>query len=116
MSELDKIRVEAYENAQSYKEREKLFHNRHIFRKEFAPGMKVLLYDSRLHLFSRKLRSRWTGPYIVSHVFPYGAVGIQDPQSGVTFKVNGQCLKQILELPGQEDVKCLILNEPSHDR
>jgi len=51
LSELDEIRAEAYESARSYKERVKLFYDRHIFRKEFAPGMKVLLYDSRLHCF-----------------------------------------------------------------
>jgi len=58
LSELDKIRAEAYECARSYKERVKLFHDPHIFKEEFSPGMKVLLYDSRLHLFSGKLRSR----------------------------------------------------------
>jgi len=56
------------------------------------------------------------GPHIVSHVFPYGAVEIQDPQGGATFKVNGQHLKPFLELPSQEYVKCLILYEPSHDQ
>ena len=61
--------------------------------------MKVLLYDSKLHLFPGKLRSQWTGPYIVSHVFPYGAVEIQDPQTGATFKVNSQRLKPFLEPP-----------------
>jgi len=90
LSELDEIRAEAYESAQSYKEGANLFHDRHIFRKDFTPGMKVLLYDSRLHLFLGKLRSRWAGPYVVSHVFPYGEVEIQDPHSGATFKVNGQ--------------------------
>jgi len=76
LSELDDIKVETYESARSYKERAKLFHDRHIFRKEFASGLKILLYDSRLHLFSEKFRSRWTGPYTISHVFPYGAVKI----------------------------------------
>ena len=89
MSELDEIRTEAYESAQSYKEMAKLFYDRHIFRKEFAPRMKVLLYDSRLHLFPAKLSSRWTDPYILSNVFSYGAVEIQDPHSGATSKVNG---------------------------
>ena len=44
LSELDEIRDEIYENARSYKERDKLFHDRHILRKEFTPGMKGLLY------------------------------------------------------------------------
>ena len=57
LSELEEIRAEAYESARSYKERAKLFYDKHILRKEFAPGTKVLLYDSKLHLFPRKLRS-----------------------------------------------------------
>ena len=71
LSELDEILAEAYESAKPYKERAKLFCDRHFLRKELIPGMKVLLYDYRLHLFPRKLRSRWTGPYIVLHIFPY---------------------------------------------
>ena len=54
LSKLDEIRAEAYESARSYKERVKLFHDKHILRKEFALGMKVLLYDSKLYLFPGK--------------------------------------------------------------
>jgi len=46
-----------------------LFYDKHILRKEVALGMKVLLYDSKLHLFSGKLRSQGTGPYNFSQVF-----------------------------------------------
>jgi len=49
--------------------------------------MKVLLYDFELNLFPGKLRSQWTNPFIISHVFPYGAVEIQDPASDAKFKV-----------------------------
>jgi len=49
----------------------------------------VLLYDSILHLFSDKLRSRWTGPFIVTHVFLHGAIEIQGPIRGTHLKVNG---------------------------
>ena len=91
-----------------------MFHDRQILRKKFALGMKVLLYVSRLHLFPGKLTSRWTGSYVISHVFPYGAVQIQDLQTGALFKVSGQRLKPFLELPTPEDVKCLILHDPSH--
>ena len=93
MSELKEIRVEGYESARSYKGSSKLFSDKHILRKEFTPGMKVLLYDSKLHHFSGKLRSRWMGPYVVSHVFPCGVVEIQDPKSFTTFRVNGERLK-----------------------
>jgi len=38
LSELEEIRVEAYESARSYKEGVKLFHDKYILRKEFALG------------------------------------------------------------------------------
>ena len=66
-------------------------------RKTFVPRQKVLIYDSRLHLFPEKLKSRWTRPFIVMTVFPHGAVEISDPKSGNEFKVNGQRLKPFLE-------------------
>ena len=56
-------------------------------------GQKVLLYNSRLHLFPEKLRSRWSGPFIVKHVYPYGACDIENPKNDIVFKVNGHCLK-----------------------
>ena len=58
----------------------------------------------------------WSLHCLISCVFSYGAVEIQDPEGGATFKVNGQRLKQILELLSKEDVECLILRELSPDR
>ena len=56
-------------------------------------GKKILLYNSRLHLFLEKLRSRWSNPFIVKHVYPYGAFDIENPKNDNVFKVNGQRLK-----------------------
>jgi hypothetical protein len=39
-----------------------------------------------------KLKSRWTGPYLVTIVFPYGAVEIKPPDEE-PFKINEQSLK-----------------------
>ena len=97
LDELDELRGELYESSKVYKAKTKAFHDKHIIRKHFAVGNKVLLYDSRLHLFPGKLRSRWTGPYIVRNVYPHGAVDIEDPKNGHVFKVNGQRLKTFLE-------------------
>ena len=97
ISELEELRNEAYENARITKDRVKIFHDKHIIRKTFVPGQKVLLYNSRLHLFPGKLKSRWTGPFIVKTVFSHGAVEINDTKNGNDFKVNGQCLKLFLE-------------------
>ena len=111
MSELEEIRHDAYECAKSYKYRIKTFHDKHILRKSFTPGQKVLLYNSRLHLFPGKLRSRWTGPFIIHIVYPYGAIGIQNPTNGEIFKVNGQRLKSFLELKSPE-IEEIFLEDP----
>ena len=97
ISELEELRNEAYENAKITKYRVNIFHDKHIIRKTFVPGQKVLLYNFRLHLFPGKLKSRWTGPFVVKIVFSHGAVEISDTKNGNDFKVNGQRLKPYLE-------------------
>ena len=105
------MRNDAYENAKIYKERMKLNHDKSILRKSFEPGMKVLLYNSRLHLFPGKLRSRWSGPFIVHTVYPHGAVEIENPKKGEIFKVNGQRLKPFLELK-DKNIEEILLEDP----
>jgi hypothetical protein len=56
-------------------------------------GQKVLLYNSRLNLSPEKLRSRWSGPFIVKHVYPYRACDIENPKNDNVFKVNEHRLK-----------------------
>ena len=97
LNELDELRRESYESSQIYKEWLKLFHDKTIARKTFEPNQQIQLYSSRLHIFPGKLCSRWTGPFIVKVVYPYGAVEIENPDSGKSFKVNGQRLKSFLE-------------------
>ncbi|CAL9021101.1 unnamed protein product, partial [Prunus brigantina] len=89
LNELEELGNESYENARIYKDRTKLYHDKAILRKEFQPGMKVLLYDSRLRLFPGKLKSRWVGPFKVLQVFPHGAMEIENLKNGTRFKVNG---------------------------
>jgi hypothetical protein len=93
INELEEIRNDAYENSKIHKARIKEFHDRKILRKTFDVGQKVLLYNSRLHLFPGKLRSRWSDPFIVKHVYPYGASDIENPKNDNVFKVNGHRLK-----------------------
>ena len=45
----------------------------------------MLLYKSKFGHMSGKLRSTWEGPYIVTEVFPYGAVEIKEESSGKNF-------------------------------
>ncbi|KOM26283.1 hypothetical protein LR48_Vigan247s000100 [Vigna angularis] len=103
LNELDEIRLEAYENSKFYKERTKRFHDSSIVRKDFEVGQQVLLYNSRLGLMGGKLRSKWTGPFVVTNVYPYGAVEIQGPSAAKSFKVNGHRLKPFLSNPSLLD-------------
>ena len=55
-------------------------------------GDLVLLFNSRLRLFPGKLKSKWTGSYTVTQIFPHGAVELETKE-GVRFKVNEQRIK-----------------------
>ena len=52
----------------------------------------VLLYISRFLLFSGKLKYKWTGPYLVTQLFPHREVELETKE-GVRFKVNEQGIK-----------------------
>ena len=114
LQELEEIRNDAYESAMIYKEKTKAFHDKMISRKEFKVGQKVLLYHSRLRLFPGKLRSRWIGPFVVTNVFPHGAVEIQSLATSKVFKVNGHRLKPFYESFQAENVADLDLEYPIH--
>lgn len=65
----------------------------------------MLLFNSRLKLFSGKLKSRWSGPFIVSKASPFGHVEVIDKDTGKIFTVNGQRLKHYLR---EEDQQSLV--------
>ncbi|KAK8926414.1 hypothetical protein KSP39_PZI018814 [Platanthera zijinensis] len=93
LNELDEWRAYAYENNKIYKEHTKLYHDKNLHHpKTFKPGDQVLLFNSHLRLFPGKLKSRWSGPFAVKDVFPYGTVLLSHPDNG-DFKVNGHRLK-----------------------
>ncbi|XP_075504542.1 uncharacterized protein LOC142541980 [Primulina tabacum] len=73
LDQLEEFRNLAYDLALSYIEKTKRAHDRQIIEREFKEGENVLLYNSRLRLFPGKLKSRWTGPFVISKVYPSGA-------------------------------------------
>ncbi|XP_021719446.1 uncharacterized protein LOC110687132 [Chenopodium quinoa] len=107
---LEELRLDAYENARIYKERTKAWHDKHINKREFKEGDKVLLFNSRLKLFPGKLKSRWSGPFTVKKVFPYGPIEISN-DNGEPFKVNGQRLKAYFDNFVNEKAKVVHLEE-----
>nr|GEW70606.1 reverse transcriptase domain-containing protein [Tanacetum cinerariifolium] len=74
MNELNELRDQAYENSLIYKEKTKKIHDSKIKNRIFNVGDRVLLFTSRLKIFSGKLKTRWTGSFTVAQVFPYGTI------------------------------------------
>ncbi|XP_071728615.1 uncharacterized protein [Rutidosis leptorrhynchoides] len=85
LNELDELRLDAYESLVSYKEKTKRWHDAHLSdKKEFAPGDKVLVFNSRFKVSPEKLKSGSTGPYEVKKAFSTGYVELIG--NGNTFK------------------------------
>ncbi|XP_038896387.1 uncharacterized protein LOC120084650 [Benincasa hispida] len=113
LNELEEWRMNAYENNKIYKEKTKCRHDQRISKKVLVDGQKVLLFNSHLRLFLGKLKSRWSGPFIIKTIFPYGTVELMREDGTDAFKVNGQRVKSYFE----DEVECqkssLALHETS---
>nr|GEX12128.1 reverse transcriptase domain-containing protein [Tanacetum cinerariifolium] len=92
LNELSELRDQAYENSVIYKERTKKLHDSKIKNRIFNVGDQVLLFNSRLKIFSEKLKTRWSGPFTITQVFSYGTLELSQP-NGPNFKVNGHRVK-----------------------
>ncbi|XP_025616893.1 uncharacterized protein [Arachis hypogaea] len=99
LNELDEFRLKAFENARIYKERAKRWHDKKILKREFKPEQQVLLYNSRLKIFPGKLKSKWTSPYLITKVLPYGSLKLLDEATKDTITANGHRAKHYLEGP-----------------
>nr|GEU29874.1 reverse transcriptase domain-containing protein [Tanacetum cinerariifolium] len=92
LNELNELRDQAYENYVIYKERTKKLHDFKIKNHIFNVGDQVLLFNSRLNIFSGKLKTCCSGPFTITQVFSYGTVELSQP-NGPNFKVNGHRVK-----------------------
>ncbi|GKE79147.1 reverse transcriptase domain-containing protein [Tanacetum coccineum] len=81
MNELNELRDQAFKNSSTK-----------IKNRVFNVGDRVLLLNSRLNIFSSKLKTCWTGPFTITQVFPYGSIELSQTD-GPNFKVNGHRLK-----------------------
>nr|GEV22697.1 reverse transcriptase domain-containing protein [Tanacetum cinerariifolium] len=106
LNELNKLHDQAYENSLIYKEKTERIHDSKIKDRVFNVGDRVLLFNSRLKIFSGKLKTRWTGPFTITQVFPYGAVELSQT-NGPNFKVNGHRLKHYF---GEDIPKMVVLD------
>nr|GEZ06115.1 DNA-directed DNA polymerase [Tanacetum cinerariifolium] len=104
INELNELHDQAYENSLIYKEKTKRIHDSKIKNRVFNIGDRVLLFNYHQKILSGKLKSRWSGPFTISQVFPYGIVELSQPD-GPKFKVNGHRLKRYFG----EDVPKLVV-------
>nr|GEV37562.1 reverse transcriptase domain-containing protein [Tanacetum cinerariifolium] len=92
LNELSELRDQAYVNSLIYKERTKKLHDAKIKNRIFNVGDQVLLFNSGLKIFSGKLKSRCSGPFTISKIYPYGTAKLTH-SDGSNFKVNCHRLK-----------------------
>nr|GEV91790.1 reverse transcriptase domain-containing protein [Tanacetum cinerariifolium] len=74
LNELSELHDQAYENSVIYKERTKKLYDYKIKNRIFNVRDQVLLFNSRLKIFSGKLKTRWSGPFTITQVYPYGTI------------------------------------------
>nr|GFA95604.1 reverse transcriptase domain-containing protein [Tanacetum cinerariifolium] len=116
LNELNELHDQAYENLLIYKEKTKRIHDSKIKNRIFNVGDRVLLFNSKLKIFSGKLKTRWSGPFTIAKVFPYGTVELSQAD-GPNFKVNGHRIKHYFggDIPQLvvSDIQTSPLDQPS---
>ncbi|XP_070010258.1 uncharacterized protein [Nicotiana sylvestris] len=95
LNELDEFQYHAYTSSSLYKEKMKYLHEKYIHNKEFKKNDLVLLFNSRLRMFPGKLKSKWSGPFEVVNVTPFGALDLKNKNDEI-FRVNRHQVKHYL--------------------
>nr|GEY36403.1 reverse transcriptase domain-containing protein [Tanacetum cinerariifolium] len=106
LNELNEVHDQSYENSLIYKEKTKRLHDSKIKDRFFNVGDRVILFNLRLKIFSGKLKTYWSGPFTITHVFPYGTVELSQTD-GLILKVNGHRLKHYF---GEDIPKMVVLD------
>ncbi|XP_074282758.1 uncharacterized protein LOC141607302 [Silene latifolia] len=112
MSKLGDLRFEAYESSKIYKDQTNKWHDAIIVKKYIGLGDLILLFNSKVKVFPGKLRSRWSGPFKVMGISPYGAFELWSDEEEGTFKVNRQRVKRYYEGDDKGPIEVLYLREP----
>ena len=80
IGDLEELRNDVYFNSKIAKDKQKKWHDQLITQKTFNQGGQVLLYDSKLHQFPGKLKSQWTGPFIIHQAYLNGSFDLLNPK------------------------------------
>ncbi|XP_010666677.1 uncharacterized protein LOC104883813 [Beta vulgaris subsp. vulgaris] len=78
LNELQKLRFNACDSSRLYKEQTKKWHDKRIKdRDHFKVGDNVLLFNSRVRLFPKKLKPTWSDPSSITKDTPYGSFELE---------------------------------------
>ncbi|XP_070042710.1 uncharacterized protein [Nicotiana tomentosiformis] len=83
LNELDEFQYHAYESSSLYTEKIKYLHEKYIWNKEFKADDLVLLFNSSLRMFPGKLKSKWSGPFEIVGVTPFGALDLKNKNNEI---------------------------------
>lgn len=61
-----------------YKDKMKKYNDQRIEKREFVVGDLVLLFNYRLRLFLVKLKSKWSGLFLIKQVFSHREVELEN--------------------------------------
>ena len=89
------------------------FYAQRIQQRELILGTQVLLYNSRLKLFLRKLKSRWSRPFKLVKLHPYEAVELLDKRTDHEFKVNEHRVKHYIGAVVTHPMEDLFMRNPT---
>ncbi|XP_014506336.1 uncharacterized protein LOC106766092 [Vigna radiata var. radiata] len=76
--------------------------------------MRLHAYDSS-RSYKEKLKSKWSGPFLIKHVYPNGAVELENPSNDGqqrNWVVNGQRLKHYLGGEVEQFSTVMMLVDP----
>nr|GEX36476.1 reverse transcriptase domain-containing protein [Tanacetum cinerariifolium] len=79
INELNELRDQAYKNSLIYKEKTKRIHDSKIKNRVFNIIDRVLLFNSRLMIFSNKLKFCWSGPFTISKIMKSSTTNVETP-------------------------------------
>ena len=112
INELEELRNDAYFNSKIVKDKLKKWHDQLVARKNFKQGGRVFLYDSKLHLFPGKLKSRCIGSFTILEVYPNGSADLLNYKDNMVSKVNGQILKPYAAQHSTDNEEIPLLDTP----
>ncbi|XP_070046138.1 uncharacterized protein [Nicotiana tomentosiformis] len=108
LNKLDEFRYHTYARSSLYKEKMKYLYDKCIQNREFKVCDLVLFFNSRLKMFLGKLKSKWSGPFEIVGVTPFGALDLKNKNNEV-FLVNDHRVKHYLGKVTDGHVVAVIL-------